>query len=354
MIPLPMFLSARPHSLTLGFFALWLWSLDASRESRWAALSLPILAALWANIHASAPLGVLAGALLLVLEKFAFHRTPTRRQVLSLAASAGAVCLNPWGLEVWRYMVVASSHPEITNTVSEWMSPNFHTALSWPILGMVAVLVFLWKRTDRSFKYLSFGMFLAGLVSMRHLSLFLITWPVAVTPACSSFFREPGQKVVLAGTIALTAACLVFASPFFPPAWVDRPQEEDPFPVQAVAYMKEHGLTNRVFNFYTWGGYLIWEGIKPFIDGRADMYVFSGSKVFDDYKRAAFPQNPDPDGVFARWEVKVVLVPENSWLALYLRHHPEWRETYSDETAVVFLKRSEGASVNLSGSDVLY
>ena len=45
------------------------------------------------------------------------------------------------------------------------------------------------------------------------------------------------------------------------------------FPVEAVDYMEAEGLTDgRIFNAYSWGGYLIWRDIQPFIDGRADLY----------------------------------------------------------------------------------
>lgn len=335
---LPVFLSARPHVLALGFFILWLWLLDASRERRWAAPFLPFLAVLWANIHASAPLGVAAGAALLAADRFLCGRFPVRRQVIALAAGAVAVNLNPWGFGIWGYMVSASSYPEITEAIFEWASPNFHVPQLWPVLGMAAALVLLWPRTDRSLRYLALGAFLAGLMSVRHLALFLMLWPAAVVPACASTLRLPGPRVVLAGAGATAAAFAFLAAASLPPAWLERPQEREFFPVRAVAYMKEHGLTERVFNHYSWGGYLIWEGVRPFIDGRADMYVFSGSKVFDDYKRAAFPQDPDPDGVFAERGVEVVLIPTSSWLALYLSRHPEWEKVYADEVAVVFRK----------------
>ena len=56
------------------------------------------------------------------------------------------------------------------------------------------------------------------------------------------------------------------------------------YPVAAVQYLRQHPQPTGMFNDYSYGGYLIWQlgpQQKVFIDGRADMYEYSG--VFQDY-----------------------------------------------------------------------
>ena len=54
-------------------------------------------------------------------------------------------------------------------------------------------------------------------------------------------------------------------------------------PVAAVAALKQLNLS-RVFNDYDFGGYLIANGVAPFIDGRTELY---GEKFFVDHNAAS-------------------------------------------------------------------
>lgn len=333
------FVSARPHVLAYGFLMMWLWLLDAARERRWAAACLPLLAAAWANAHASVLLGALAGAFLLAADALPGGRDTAVRQVAGLAAGALAAGLNPWGFGVWKFAFEVGAHPEMVNVIDEWLSPDFHSPFLLPVLALGGT-VFLLPRGDRAARLLASGAFLAGLVSARHLAVFALLWPAAAAPALAARFGEPGKKSLFSGAAAVAAAGAIIAAFSLPPPWPGEKGQDMGFPVGAVAFMKERGLTERVFNHYTWGGYLIWEGVKPFVDGRADMYVLSGSGVMEDYDRAAgILRPPDPDGVLERRGVETVLAPGDSWLAVYLASKEGWKEVYRDRTAAVFVRR---------------
>jgi hypothetical protein len=334
------FVSARPHVLACGFLIMWLWLLDAARERKWAAACLPLLAAVWSNAHASVPLGALAGIILLAADALPGGRGTAVRQVAGLAAGALAAGLNPWGFGVWKFAFEVGAHPEMVNVIDEWLSPDFHSPFLLPVLALGGT-VFLLPRGDRAARLLASGAFLAGLVSARHLAVFALLWPTAAAPALAARFGEPGKKSLFSGAAAVAAAGIVIAAFSLPPPWPGEKGQDMGFPVEAVAFMKERGLTERVFNHYTWGGYLNWEGVKPFVDGRADMYVLSGSGVMEDYDRAVgILRPPDPEGVFAKRRVKTVLVPADSWLAAYLSRDANWEEVYRDGTAAVFARRS--------------
>jgi hypothetical protein len=47
------------------------------------------------------------------------------------------------------------------------------------------------------------------------------------------------------------------------------------FPVRAVDWMDQHRISGNGFNYFPWGGYLLyrrWPGAKVFIDGQTDFY----------------------------------------------------------------------------------
>ncbi len=60
-------------------------------------------------------------------------------------------------------------------------------------------------------------------------------------------------------------------------------------PVAAVAELKKLNVA-RVFNDYDFGGYLIANGVAPFIDGRTELY---GEKFFVDHNAASGLMEPD-------------------------------------------------------------
>jgi hypothetical protein len=51
------------------------------------------------------------------------------------------------------------------------------------------------------------------------------------------------------------------------------------FPAGAVRFLRQHNIRGPLFNTYEYGGYLIWQGVPVFIDGRA-----LSEQVFQDYR----------------------------------------------------------------------
>lgn len=101
-------------------------------------------------------------------------------------------------------------------------------------------------------------------------------------------------------------------------------------PIDALrAYEKDPG-TGHLLNHYNFGGYLIWEGIKVFTDGRPDMY---GDAFVDDYWLLNSATG-DWRGQLARWDVDRVLFPKDSPLVKELRSSG-WRELAADRASVL-------------------
>jgi hypothetical protein len=114
--------------------------------------------------------------------------------------------------------------------------------------------------------------------------------------------------------------------------------EGQPYPERAIEYIKEHGHTERIFNDYSWGGYLIFHDLQPFVDGRADMYVLSGTSVYQDYLQLKYGSYINPLQVLDNYRVEVVLIPPDSSLRWALEHAPNWRKAYFSYPAVVFVR----------------
>ncbi|PTQ52238.1 MAG: hypothetical protein HSCHL_0709 [Hydrogenibacillus schlegelii] len=347
--------NARPHAMAFGLWGLWIWFLDRKAPS---LRGFPVLAvsflmtAFWANVHASAAMAVFFALV------YAVFRPEARRAYLPAAGGAFLGSLaNPWGAGLYPYAYLASRHPEITENIAEWASPNFHDtkfAFVWLTFLVLSVGVVAYgTRTGRlpawgpEVVFTLTGLVLS-LVSVRNYPYFYFTaaWllsrgleDVRLPERVVRFFRH-------AGTL-FASLLFLFGAALLPPDGPENPREGVPFPVEAVRFMKEHGLTDRVMAQYQWGGYLIFNDIPAFIDGRADMYVLSGSGILNAYTRFMLAQDPkthafvDPAEVAERYGARTAVLLRNSLPAHFLER-AGWSKVYEDDLAVVLVRGGEG------------
>jgi hypothetical protein len=98
-----------------------------------------------------------------------------------------------------------------------------------------------------------------------------------------------------------------------------------------------------MLNQYDFGGYLIWAlpEEKVFVDGRADVYDWSG--VLAEYGNWATLQ-ADPLVLLNKHGIRLCVLSRTAPIATAMRYLPGWREAYSDEVAVVFVRNDHAAS----------
>jgi hypothetical protein len=339
----------RPQVLSLLLTSLWLWILERSeRNPRTLWWTLP-LTLLWVNLHAGFALGLALSALFLLgewIEGLLSHTGKPRLRIagLILLLDLLVVPLNPNGLRMFAYPIETLRSAAMQNYIAEWASPNFHHAEYWPFLLVVLVTfaVLGWTRVPvrpRDVLLLAVGLY-AGLSSIRMMPLFVLIavpliaqrlghWPTSLSGRSRP---APAPQALLNALIVLAMA--MFAG--FHTFQVIRRQpqaERQHFPASAVAFLQAHP-TQRIFNHYDWGGYLIWR-LSPatpvFIDGRADLY---GKQLLDQFAdtyqfKGAWRQT------LQTWSIEKVLVPADSALATGLRNSPDWTVSYQDAQAIV-------------------
>jgi hypothetical protein len=92
-----------------------------------------------------------------------------------------------------------------------------------------------------------------------------------------------------------------------------------------------------VFNGYNVGGTLIAAGIRPFIDGRSDLYgddfAFAHLAMVDGDK-AGF------DAAVRRWNIGWTILPANAALAAQLDADPDWHRLAADDATVIHVRRN--------------
>jgi hypothetical protein len=158
----------------------------------------------------------------------------------------------------------------------------------------------------------------------------------ALTTASPSPVRQPsaglpvklGLATVLAAFALVVGLRLGFA--------VER--RDDPLtPTSALAAVPVGLRAKPVYNDYLFGGYLIFAGVRPYIDGRADMY---GDAFLLNYTSM---KNSSPQRVQAELDrrgVQWTILQSTSRVAAMLDHSPGWERIWSDRHAVVHVRRA--------------
>ncbi|NPC55462.1 hypothetical protein [Caenimonas soli] len=350
-------LLARPHVLAMPLMMVWTIELvHASEANRAPRLWLLPVMTLWANLHGGFTLGIaLAFA-------FAFEALLAARREQRLAVSAkswgiflvlavGSALLTPHGAQglwfTWQTLFESSYALE---RIGEWRSPNFQKfqPLELWLLGGLALAMYQGLRLPPIRLALLLVLLHLALKHIRNVELVGLLAPLIVAVPLAAqwrqaqqakqqlegvdrFFRKlaqpAGDGAVFVSVLVLVAATLWLARirPVEPPVMAA--------PVLAVQAVQKAGIKGPVLNSYGWGGYLIYVGIPPFIDGRADVY---GDNFFKQYSEALELRSSDGlPNLLAKYKVAWTLLSPDSAGVAMLDHLPQWRRLYSDESAVV-------------------
>ena len=136
----------------------------------------------------------------------------------------------------------------------------------------------------------------------------------------------PGLLAVIL-VLGLTGLRIVAPEPRVDSEWV---------PVTALANVPGGIAAQPVFNEYGFGGWLIFNGVRPFIDGRNDMYGDAAMQAYIDTEAAKSPGGVEQ--AFRRYGVAWTILKPSSPLAAYLDKTPGWVRFYADAWAVVHVR----------------
>ena len=134
-------------------------------------------------------------------------------------------------------------------------------------------------------------------------------------------------RTVMAAGVAMVVA-LVTVRLGRPVMRVDGPTA----PLSAFAHVPAALRARPVLNDYAFGGYLIFAGVRPFIDARAELY---GPAFLRRYAAVIRPDRPALDGVLGEYGIEwTMLSPDNPAVQL-MDGRAGWCRIYVDAVAVV-------------------
>jgi hypothetical protein len=339
-------LLARPHVLALPLMVAWVGGMIAAADRRGApSFWLLPLMALWANLHG----GFVFGLVLIVPIALdaVWSAKPRERKsfVLSWAAFALAAlalsCCTPYG---WNSLLASQKILALGDAlplIREWRPADFGSLGAFEICLLLGIGLALFRgiKLPPLRIALLLGLVHMALAQGRAAEILALLAPLILAaplarqiggaPASNSNAASRGVLFAAVG-IVLVAGTLAFAS-------VQRYQPHTRgSPVAAVAELKKLNLA-RVFNDYDFGGYLIANGVAPFIDGRTELY---GEKFFVDHNAASGLMAPENlFRLLDEYRIEATLMRTQSAATKLLDHIDGWQKIYADEIATIHLRK---------------
>lgn len=330
-------LLARPHLLALPLLAIWTAGLAEARgkqeaPSWWLILVMP----LWANLHGSFMFGLALAATLAVeaVIESSDRGKAAVQWAIFLAVATASCLLTPFGVDGLLFPLHLSAMTALAH-IGEWQASDFSSMSAFEIALLAGLGIFALGRIKVAPVRLVIllGIVWLALTHGRHQMLFGVTAPILLAAALAETWPAKNQSgsFQLASLAALGFAVLIAARLMIPVVRGD----DRVSPMTALAHVPRFVREMPVMNDYAFGGFLIWNGIKPFIDSRADLY---GDIFLDNY---ADITEPDRDALASSldfYHVRWTIFPAHAPVVKLLDATPGWHRLYADRLAVVHVR----------------
>ena len=358
MVLLTLFISVRAQMISYMLFALELLLLEKSRKQDKLKyyIGLGIIPLLLTNFHMGvAPfyfilLGVYGLDALNI--KFLWLKTNTkpdskRFKKLILLGIIGILLLfvNPYGIDGVVYCFKTLGNDFINTYIDEFQPFSMRDSITMlHVLYIIFVLfVFMVSKAKVDLKdmLLIFGTLFMHFTAYRYTSLFIICSAVIVKYILSIIKTMELEKVdKIAFVVTSIMIMIVLGVDILSTRNLDY-LEDAVAPVKAVEVLKENIDEDTIlYNEYIWGGYLILNDVKVFIDSRADLYTEEyndGVTVAKDFAKIQMLQEGYKEAM-EKYNFNMYLVHSNTLTSRMLDDKAEFKCIYTDDAASIYKK----------------
>ncbi len=319
----------RPLLFGLAALGLALLAAEGRLDPRWLVPTFWV----WVNVHGSFPLGLAALVALLVGRRLDREDASAEGGAVRWAVVGTLVgAVNPLGPRMLLFPFELLARQDVLQHVVEWQAPDFRGVSERVFLMEVAVAILALVRRPSWRAGVPLVLFTsAALIGSRN----VVVASVVLVPglavglgglgSITGLERRPAFRVLAIGLPVLMALGML--------SRLGDPYPPDGYPVDAVAWLEDHDLTDRGSRLVTQdfvGNFLESRlgarGIV-FMDDRYDMFP---TQVIDDYF-VILRGRPGWDDVLDRYEPDAVLWQEEQPLAQLLRASSDWEVVYDED-----------------------
>lgn len=331
---------------------------ERNQKPKWTWI-LPLIFALWINLHPGFPVGIFLVGFFWLFERDLWSKKFRSPKFLILGLSILALFANPEGWHGIAYPLLFSLNQGqiYKHYYFEWL-PAYSSiyrstpeALGFFLLTLISLGVVFFKSRRDSYRdsrfLLIFFFIVVGMSAVR----FLNVASFALVILCLDFeapFQKRSHLRWIPKTIAIILVGLVLKISFFGYQTSSGPRHLslglDPhfFPIQLATTYEQAHLTGNIFNSHEFGDYLAWRWSgdpKIFFHGA----VLNTDFYLHDYlQAAASPEEFDRLSEKYHWTVLFVNRYEHpDPFFQILSKKPEWRQGAEDESGFLFFKRPE-------------
>jgi len=280
-----------------------------------------------------------------------WSKVAVRWGIFGLGATTASL-LNPNGLDGVIYPIRAITMENI-RYIQEWQPSNFSHFGAFE-LGLLAVIgsgLYLGARLSLPRLLVLLGATHMALSQFRHQFIFGLVACMLLGPAIAVVLRKrqdvgPSETakarrawylwtkdpaVIIFGCLVLIFVAVRVANPVSLTESITRP-------VTALAAVPAELKDKPIFNDYGMAGYLIFTGVRPYIDGRSELY---GDTFMKEFVQASEAVPAELFTLFKRHDIQWTLLQADSPINKVLARYPtDWALLYTDRYATVYWRTS--------------
>ena len=342
-------LLARPHLLAWPCLVLWCSGLVIARANRTAPsfLLLPVML-IWVNLHGSfiIGLGLAAAFLLETLVAPIPTPRPARLVWVGFVLAACAVSLiNPEGLSGVLFPIHMVGMKGLA-WVGEWQPTDFGRVQPLELMILAGLALGLsGKVTLPPVRLLMLlGLIHGALAHGRNEQLLgLVGVLILAEPLGAALARGHAEPLtsrwrgIAAGATGLAVIALI--GRLILPLDPDRTGAAF---AAALDHVPSDVRTQPVLNDYSLGGSLIFLGVRPFIDSRADLY---GDAFLTQYRAIVAPDLDELEKALAYFHIAWTIFPSGHRINPLLDRMPGWRRLIEADGVVIHLRQDPARAV---------
>ena len=339
-------LQARPHMISYILLSLTvyvLYDLYNNEDSKKVFL-LPLIALIWSNVHGgSSNLSYLIPLIFLFCGMFKFNfekiesKKLTNKQIIKylvvIILSVLFICINPHGIKMLYYPYQNMQNKIMLNNISEWQPTNLNITNHYVYFVLVLFILAIIVISKRKIKFVDFMLFLfvlfLGLKSIRFWGYTYIVMTYIIFNYVEKVKPDKNLYRYMLILILFLICLSIYTSRNTDNKLNSKILDDDV--INVIKKVKP----KRLYNFYDYGGYLIYNNIKVFIDGRADLY---SDYNYSDYLNIC-NLNGDFEYLIDKYNFDYFLVSDQFRINNYLMHNTKYRKIIVRGHAILYMKK---------------
>ena len=296
---------------------------------------LPVIAFLWANLHGGSSNLPYLLCLVFAVSNYINAKKEVGNTFLKVGLlSLFALLFNPQGITLLIYPYQNMGNHFMQQIITEWQPPSIFQVSHWSIfvllISFVIGVIYFRKKIPLVSWILTILFSFLTLRSMRFAPYLYFLFGFVFFPCLSK------KKVAFVTYPILSLACtFLICMTLFSNGKLAYLKTNQPLLDDNVIRLLKSEQPERLYNYYDYGGYLIYCDIPVFVDGRADVY--------SDYNLKDFYQlmnlSSGYENIIEKYQFDYYLIPKTIPLAQYLEDS-SYEKLY-DSSVCLYKKKSD-------------